>query len=212
MSFDRLAPHYRWMEAVAAGGLLQRSRVAWLDSLAPPRSALIYGEGNGRFLCELLRRFPAAHITCVDTSPAMLSLAQARLRHAGLAGAAVEWICADAREWLPPSGCYDLIVTHYFLDCFPPEDLATLIPRIATAATPRAAWLVADFRPPPRGLRGWRQHLILRLLYIFFRAMTGLTARRLTVPDPHLTAAGFHLTGRRDLDWGLLHSDLWVRG
>ena len=32
MNFDCLAPHYDWMEAVMAGGLLQRARMNWLES------------------------------------------------------------------------------------------------------------------------------------------------------------------------------------
>ena len=33
MKFDRLAPHYDWMETWLAGERLQRTRTAWLDEL-----------------------------------------------------------------------------------------------------------------------------------------------------------------------------------
>ena len=54
MSFDRLASHYQWIEAVAFGRDLQRARLAFLEELDSPRRALLAGEGDGRFLIELL--------------------------------------------------------------------------------------------------------------------------------------------------------------
>jgi hypothetical protein len=48
-------------------------------------------------------------------------------------------------------------------------------------------------------------------MYVFFRRITRIPARRLTDPAPLLGAAGFVLARRRTLEWGLLRSDLWVR-
>ena len=49
MSFDALAPHYDWMEALLAGRRLERARAAQLDALAGRRRVLSAGEGHGRF-------------------------------------------------------------------------------------------------------------------------------------------------------------------
>ncbi len=76
MSFDRLAPWYRWMELLCAGQKLQRGRIAFLGQIPPPRHILLPGEGHGRTLRECRRRFPEARITCVDASAGMI--AQAR--------------------------------------------------------------------------------------------------------------------------------------
>ena len=75
MSFELLAPHYRWLEWVLAGNTLQRCRTAWLDRVASAPAVLLLGEGNGRFLAECRRRLPQARITCVDASGRMLRLA-----------------------------------------------------------------------------------------------------------------------------------------
>src|SRR5579864_4929172 len=79
MSFDVLAPHYRWMEVVLAGEKLQRCCTAFLERISGARNVLILGEGNGRFLVECRRKIPKAHIVCVDASARMLTLAQRRL-------------------------------------------------------------------------------------------------------------------------------------
>jgi ubiquinone/menaquinone biosynthesis C-methylase UbiE len=208
-NFDFLAPHYRWMEWLLAGPKLQHCRTAFLKSIPRPRRVLLLGEGNGRFLVELLRAHPAARCVCADASARMLDCARARLRRHGLDPDAVEFIHADALDWSWPSPSFDLIVSHFFLDCFSPEQLVKIIPRIAAAAAPGARWLLADFREPVAGPAKWRARAILALMYFFFHHAARLPARRLTPPDALLAQSGFALRERQLRDWGLLHSDLW---
>lgn len=211
MSFDLLAPHYRWLEWLSAGGKLQRCRTAFLHAIAPPARVLIYGEGNGRFLVELCRRFPQAQVTVVDASAEMIAQARRRLQAAGLAESLVTFIHADALAWTPPVGVFDLIVTCFFLDCFCEDELRRLVPVMARAARPQAQWLLADFQIAPSGLRHLRSRFILAVLYAFFRRATGLSAHELVHPAPLLQAAGFACKQRVEQDHGLLHSELWVR-
>ncbi len=212
MSFDLLAPHYRWMEALCAGGQLQRCRTALLPALSVPQRVLIYGEGNGRFLVELCRRFPNVSVTVVEASAVMIDLARARLQRAGLAGAQVEFIHADALTWQPPAAAFDLIVTCFFLDCFREDQLQRLVPTIAEAATADAQWLHADFQIAPAGL--WRvcSRVIVGALYAFFRRVTRLPAHELVNVESHLSAAGFTKWQRREFVLGLLFCDGWKRG
>ncbi len=209
MSFDRLAPFYRGMEFVLAGGKLQRCRLAWLDQVKDCRRVLIVGEGPGRFLTECARQLPQARIHCVDASGAMLSRAQLALRRAKLDSGRVTFEATTLPEWQPPKGEFDLLVTHFFLDCFPPDQLQQVVSRLASGAQPGARWLLADFCEPPRGFARWRAKMILALAYAFFNVATSLPARRLTEPDNFLRQQGLSLIGRKIYDGGLLHSDLW---
>ncbi|HTJ01117.1 MAG TPA: class I SAM-dependent methyltransferase [Dongiaceae bacterium] len=210
MSFDRLAPYYRGMEAVLAGGIMQECRTAFLHAIPAPQNVLLLGEGNGRCLLELLRGYPTARFTCVDASARMLDCARERLRRHGLNPEQVEFVQANILEWSPPPATFDLLVTHFFLDCFRPDQLTEIVPRLAAAAAPGARWLLADFCEPAAGPAKWRARAILASLYLFFRQTTRLPASHLTPPDPYLSARGFVLRARRKFDWGLLHSDLWT--
>ena len=207
MSFDRLAPFYRTIERIAAGGKLQRCRLAFLREIPAPRHVLLAGEGHGRFLPECRRQFPDAEITVIDASAKMLEIARTSVPHER-----INFIHADILHLPAPAGAFDLIVTHFFLDCFDADNLAAVVENLARAATPDAHWLLADFQIPAGTAARLRARAILTLLYRFFRLTCHLRARNLIPPDAHLQTAGFHRQARRTYDWGLLKSEWWKQG
>ena len=209
MSFDRIAPYYRWMELILAGGKLHRCRTAFLGQIPTPKNILLLGEGHGRSLVEYRRRFAEAKITCLDASAAMLTQSRQNLIRNNLDANGVKFIHDDVLNWVPPPSPYDLVVTNFFLDCFRPDQLESIISKVAACSTPDANWLIADFKMPPDGWRRARSRIILSLLYAFFRAVTRLSARKLTRPDLILLKHGFALRDRIDIEWGLFHSDWW---
>jgi ubiquinone/menaquinone biosynthesis C-methylase UbiE len=208
VSFDVLAPHYTWMERLLAGPRLQRCRTQWLDQLAGCERILIAGVGRGHFLKACARRLPNAKFVSVDASAGMLLRAKANVPDDPQR---FEFIHASLPQWRPPAGSFDAIVTHFFFDCFPPEELASVVAGLADAARPRAQWLVGDFAVPPQGWRSIRARAIHTAMYAFFRPVTGVKARRVTAPDSLLSAQRFRLIQRQTSEWGLLHSDCWSR-
>ncbi len=209
MSFDRLAPHYTWMERVLAGPRLQRARVAHLHALAGCERILVAGVGHGHFLHACAQRFPAAEIVSVDASARMLTHAQRRA--APVAASRLSFVQAALPDWQPPPASFDAIATPFFLDCFPPDELAEVIATLAAAARSHAQWLVSDFSIPPAGWRRQRARAIHAAMYAFFRPVTRIRARRVTPPDPFLYAHGFRLAARRTFELGLLQTDFWSR-
>lgn len=211
MSFDRLAPHYTWMEKVLAGGRLQRARVAWLETLAGCDRILIAGVGHGHFLRRCATRFPDARITSLDASAGMLRRARRQVSPTGDSHGGFDFVHASLPAWRPAPGEFDAIVTHFFLDCFAPDELGAVIAGLAQAARPSARWLIADFALPARGIARQRARMIHAAMYRFFRPVTRIRARAVTPPDPWLARQGFHLAHRTSFDWGLLQSDCWQR-
>ena len=76
-NFDHVARIYRFAEYLALGPLLQRTRTHFLPELPPCHQALVLGDGDGRFLAQLLDQLPHLGALAVDTSATMLRL----LRH-----------------------------------------------------------------------------------------------------------------------------------
>ena len=210
MSFDRLAPHYRWMEAVLAGGLLQRCRTRWLGEVRDSRRALLVGEGHGRMLEACAAGLPDCEFMVLDQSEEMLVTARRRWSQIG-GRQKVSFQPADLRAWRADGPVFDLVVTNFFLDCFTPEELPRVIANISAALTPQGRWLLADFSVPPAGWRRLRAQLVLALAYGFFQQATGISASRVTPPDVEFRRAGFELRKREEFNHGLLHADLWAR-
>lgn len=199
------------MEFVLAGEKLQRCRLAWLDAIRDCRDVLIVGVGAGRFLQACAGELPEARIVCLDASQAMLERAQMRWRKAGGKPEQANFIHATLPEWEPPSAAFDLIVTHFFLDCFPEPMLSRVIAKLALAARSDARWLVSDFQIPSSGLARLRAKAVLAMAYAFFKLATRLPATGLVAPDALLERQGFRLTHRRTFDYGLLYSEVRKR-
>lgn len=214
--FDPLARPYRWIEYLTFGPLLQRCRTQFLLPQSLPhlrncRRALILGDGDGRFTQALMGALPAIHVHAVDASPAMLAALTRRVGQAG-ASQRLSTELADLRQWTPQIGVpYDLVATHFFLDCLTTREVESLAARLDPCLAAASQWLVSDFAVPstPFG------HLIARplvaALYLAFRLLTGLDVNRLPAHQFALQQNGWKLAFQRPRLHGLLVSELWVR-
>lgn len=207
-SFDRVARIYRPMEYLSFGPLLERCRFAHLPSLAAAGRALVLGDGDGRFLARLLAANHQVQVHAVDASPAMLRLLRARA--SALAPERLTTTCTDIRAFNPPASGYDLVVTHFFLDCLSPAEAERLIARLRPHLAPRALWLVSEFHVPTDSrLRAGLARGLISALYAAFRLLTGLQNRRIPPWQSQLAQAGFTRQASRSWLGGLLISELW---
>ena len=208
--FDRLSRVYRWMEYFSFGPYLQQCRRLRLAEMTACRRALVYGDGDGRFLAELVRRVPEIRAATVDASSRMLLRLARRLPPR----AQVRMLHADALECEPagfPDAPFDLVVSHFFLDCFNEAEIASLVAHVNGAVEKTALWIVSDFAIPQRNPARLLGRWIVRELYLGFGLLTGLRARRLPDHASVMSEAGWMLEDRRELLWGLLLSERWRR-
>ncbi len=210
-NFDRLARVYRWMEAFSFGPWLWRCRCAFLNQMTGAQRALVLGDGDGRFTARLLRENQAVVVDAVDCSGAMLN---ELLKRAGDHAVRVQCQLADVRMWMPAYvadiQCYDLVVTHFFLDCLTTVEVEALATRLRGVIRENTTWVISEFAIPNGWSGRWMARSLVSLLYRAFGWMTGLKIR--TLPD-HVSAlrqAGFRMTERRRWLGGLLVSEAWV--
>jgi ubiquinone/menaquinone biosynthesis C-methylase UbiE len=204
VNFDRVAPYYRRLERFVFGDQLQAARAVFVRQLPPCCRALIVGEGDGRFLEGLRKAQPELPVECIEASAKMIELARARV-----GDRYTQFIRADIREAAFPPAHYDLLVTHFFLDCFEGKELLEVVEKLSAAAMPDAIWLVADFHEPARGWRRDLARLLIATMYLFFRSVAGLEARRLVDYAPFLAANGFILEKESGAPNGMIRSQLW---
>ncbi len=204
--FSRLAHLYRWMEFASFGPWLHWCRCTFLDQVADCRRALVIGDGDGRFTARLLHANHDIQIDAVDASSAMLN--ELRRRASSDSHRVRTWN-ADARHWHPEGPPYDLVVTHFFLDCLTAAEIESLATGLRTAVTSSAKWLISEFAIPP----GWYGKIfarpLIRSLYWVFGRLTGLRIRSLPDHRAALRRSGFELAGERRWLGGLLMSELW---
>jgi SAM-dependent methyltransferase len=209
MSWNHVARWYRALEYAVYGRSLERCRRHFMASITGARRVLIIGDGDGRFLADLAAAAPNALIDALDASSAMTALARRRVERARRPKASVQFQCADIEKAHLRPAAYDLIVTHFFLDCFDERRLASVVQHIANAARPEALWLVSEFREPPQGIWKFAGRFLMAVMYLFFRLTAGLEARRVPHYAPLLESTGFHFEKRHTFWHGFLVSELW---
>lgn len=207
--FDRVARVYRAMEYLSFGPMLERCRFAHLPALNLVRRALVIGDGDGRFTARLLDSNPSVQIDAIDASPAMLRLLERRAARRG-APPRTRTFCADARSFTPHLRNYDLVVTHFFLDCLSAAETADLIRRIRLHLAPGARWLVSEFQVPEQSrLRSACARSLIAILYTAFRLLTGLSIRTIPPWRELLRQSGFSPAATQALLGEVLVSELW---
>jgi hypothetical protein len=214
-NFDPIARPYRLLEYLTLGRSLERCRLHYLPQLLDQKKALILGDGDGRFLAQLLAQSPHLCADAVDTSAEMLHLLRQNCEAAAPnARTRLQTHQTSALSFTPPASIpettpYDLVVTHFFLDCLTQPELELLIARIAPTLAPNALWLISDFRIPS-GLARLPATLLIRALYLAFRILTNLRTTRLPKHSTPLTQAGFTRLSQHHQFFGILTTELWM--
>jgi ubiquinone/menaquinone biosynthesis C-methylase UbiE len=207
-SFNLIARPYRWLEYLTLGRALEHCRLHFLPNLLQQKRALVIGDGDGRFLAELLKQNPRLRVDAVDTSATMLLLLRQRCE--ALAPNVSTRLTTHQASALtcPLDGPYDLVVTHFFLDCLTQLDLETLIRHITPTLSPKALWLISDFHIPTGFMRLPAKALI-RSLYLAFRILTNLRTTKLPDHATPLQQASLTLIAHQHRLAGLLVTELW---
>jgi len=208
-NFDRIARAYRWMEYLTFGRLLEKCRFALLPGLAASRNALVLGDGDGRFLSRLLYQNPALHATAVDLSGEMLKLLQHRCNH--LSKGRITLIQNDIRSFTPDTGTkYDLLVTHFFLDCLNEAEISALCTRLQPSLQADTLWLISEFAIPTNFLLRPLALSLISFMYTAFNWMTSLQAKYLPNYKSVLESHGWRCIQHHHFATGLLVSQLWL--
>ena len=209
--FNRIARPYRWLEYMSFGPWLGRCRNAQLARLTSARHALLLGDGDGRFLARLLEENPTLTADVVDSSEAMLRILDRRIRRCRPpARNRIRLHHADALQW-KPTASYDLIVAHFFLDCFFPRQLEQLFAGLLPHVLPGAQWVISEFAIPRKAFAAYFARGIVGSLYRAFGVLTGLGVRALPDYAAYLHRCGLALSQERRYLAGLLCSQVWTQ-
>jgi SAM-dependent methyltransferase len=209
-NFDLIAKPYRWLEYLTFGPALQKTRLHYLPSLLHCHNALVLGDGDGRFTAALLAANQNITILAIDTSATMLQLL--RNRCDSITPNSAQRLRTQQANALtaPLEDTYDLIVTHFFLDCLTQPELNALVTRVTKNMQHGALWLLSDFRVPTN-LANIPAKLLVRALYLAFRILTNLRTTQLPDHTTPLQQSGLTRIACHHRLTGILTTELWRR-
>ncbi|WP_158943011.1 class I SAM-dependent methyltransferase [Granulicella sp. S190] len=207
-NFDFIARPYRSLEYLTLGRALERCRLHFLPNLIQQRRALVLGDGDGRFLAELFVQNPQLVADAIDTSATMLQLLRQRCEARAPESSSRLTTCQTSALLCPLGKSYDLVITHFFLDCLNQSDLENLVNRITPRLSTGALWLISDFHIP-QGLMHLPAKLMVRSLYLAFRILAGLRTTQLPDHVTPIRQAGFNRVAQQNRLFGLLTTELW---
>lgn len=205
VDYSRVARAYRWLEMLVFSSTLQKARLSHLEALLQSLiklespSIAVVGDGDGRFLAELLKCEQDFKIDYIDCSPGMLRVAQKRVGH----DSRVTWRCEQFEG--SEQKVYDAIVCHFVLDGFDSEHRKRFVGFISARLKANGMLLVSDF--DSRAHRG--AAILVVCMQWFFHAFAGVPFVEVSKPDETLIGHGMTKIG--EIEWwkGAIFSQIW---
>ena len=161
-NFDAVAPFYDRLSCMVFGRSIRRAQTLYLSAVVPGAKVLVLGGGTGWLLDELITRNPTCQVWYIEASAKMLEHSKNRIK--GAVNAQVYILGTE--DSIPKGVTFDAVITHFYLDLFPPDTCKKVICNIRSSMHTNGMWLVSDFTNTT-----WWQNVMLSIMYKFFKVM-----------------------------------------
>ena len=205
LDYSSVAGVYRGLEVMVFGSSLQKARLCHLGALLDvlieleSPSIAVVGDGDGRFLAELLKSDQDFKVDYIDCSPGMLRVAKKRIGH----DSRVTWRC----EKFEGGGqkYYDAIACHFVLDGFDLDQRERFVGAISASLNTNGILLVSDFDSRAHGVA----EALVFCMQCFFHIFAGVPFVKVSRPDDVFIA--YKMTNIGGSEWwrGAIFSQMW---
>ena len=162
--FDFLAPFYDQLVEAVFDQRIKHCTHSFLRLVRDKDRVLIIGGGTGRSIGNT-----PGNITYIEKSKKMVDRARRYLKYSK-----VNFLIEDFFHFKAPQK-YDKIVCPFFLDCFNPKNLRTVLLKIHSLLSDEGMLIVSDFERSEQ-LNNRILHVIM---YVFFRFTANLDSKYL---------------------------------
>ncbi|MEO0469518.1 MAG: class I SAM-dependent methyltransferase [Bacteroidota bacterium] len=197
--FNRIAGIYDGLARLVFGTKLKHAKAYFLQDMLACQQLLILGGGSGELLDMLSEKGFTGQITYLEGSDKMIQLAQGRQ----LETLRIQWLQQDALQWEGIANTFDGICCCFFLDIFSEHERAHLLDRCQTVLRGPGKFLLVDFHNEAQ------YRWLIRLMYTFFRLVSGISGNRLPQWEHLISGHGFRLVKQKYTASGLLLSQLY---
>ncbi|TPE43509.1 class I SAM-dependent methyltransferase [Pontibacter mangrovi] len=208
--FHRVASFYDPLSRLVYGRALQQAQLALLPFVPEGARVLVIGGGTGWLLEQLLHAGKRLEILYLEAAPAMLQMSRQKYDAFPKPHQAQVQFRLGTEQALQPQEQFDVIITPFLLDLFPPQRLQALMGRLAQALHPKGQWLFADFWPVQQRPLWW-QRLLIKSMYVFFGWLSQVQARQLPDYQQHFKDLGFSPTHSQSFYGGMVQAKVFKR-
>ncbi len=171
-----------------------------MEFIQPGVSILILGGGSGELLSSLLQKHPAVSVDYIDLSPNMIELTKRKTGNP----LSVNFITGTEQNI--PSHAYTVVITNFYLDLFSDKKLNEVIDIIKPRLADNVIWLATDFVSE----KTWHR-IFLKVMYVFFKVVTGIEANSLPDWQSALSNARFREMKSKNFYGGFIKSSVYKR-
>jgi len=189
-NYDHIARIYDALSRIVFGQSIVKAQVCLIPHIKPGSKILIVGGGTG-WIIERITESQSAGLVIdyVESSQQMIRLSQKRK-----AGSNTIHIIHAPIESFPLAHDYDVIFTPFLFDNFTEAKIQMIFDKLNDSLKGDGIWLFADFVVD--GDSPTWQKLLLRIMYIFFRATGRIETQHLVKMDSYFSS-GYHSTYER---------------
>ena len=183
--YDFIAGAYDALAKLVFRQTLDQAKLSSLKYINSPANILLIGGGTGKLLNPLLDLHNENRITYVDLSVQMMKKAKSKIPDEKQAQVT---FCPGDFIQFNHQHQFDVVITNFFLDQFQGNFLQQMVTKIDSLLKEEGIWCFADFNWSKQH-KIWQKALI-RLMYIFFKFTTNISASHLphwqnVLPLPH---------------------------
>ncbi len=201
-SFDRIAPHYDFLARLVFGKSITQSQEYYLKEIKEGDRILILGGGTGWILDSIYAITKPGEIWYVDSSMKMLDQASARE-----VGETCVHFIQDSQNSIPSHIKFDVVITNFFLDMFPPKELPEVIKSVSLKLKPKGVWLCTDFVETGK----WKHSILLKSMFFFFNLIANLKNNLLADWHHQLIEGGLSITKEKSYFDGFIKATVFKK-
>jgi len=166
-NFDRVAPIYDLLAKFVFAKKLENIQRQYLNEIPEGAKILIVGGGTGKLL-EWLPAEKSLTVTYLELSEKMLLKAKRRVLDD-------IYVTFQQGDVLEVQGEYEVVIAHFFLDCFDEKLLIKVLNRLNGILKNDGKLFVADFKLNDKLKDKW----LSKLMHQFFRLVSNLSSKEL---------------------------------
>lgn len=203
-NYDPIARYYDRLNRLLLGRSVADVQTLLCGLIPAGAKVLLVGGGSGWILEAIAKIHPSGlEIKYADASGKMIALARKRVCGTN----AVHYIHAAIQD-VRLDGQYDVVFTPFLFDNFGDATAVEVFACLHETLQPGGLWLYCDFTPTERH---W-QHGLLRLMYLFFRLLCGIEARKLPDMDGLFGKYAYQPEQQNTLMQGFITGTAYRRG